>query len=76
LDKNLQKVSTLVGNATYIQDIIETGDFENPVLEEIMLFIQKICLKLIRPKLEAVKGNELFQLARNFWEKFIIFVKL
>jgi hypothetical protein len=55
---------------------MEMGNFEDALVEEIMLFVKRICLNVILPKLAVAKGNELLQLIGNFWEKLVIFEKL
>jgi hypothetical protein len=54
----------------FVRDTIQNGPYEDLMVEEIMRFVQSICLNIIRPKLLGVQGNELLRLLINFWEKF------
>jgi hypothetical protein len=74
LPQNIQNPQTLIKTSETVRQKLQEGAYEEFMVEAIMKFIHNICQNVIKPELKKAKGNALFQLIRDFWEKFINFL--
>jgi hypothetical protein len=70
LAANFQNALFLIQSRNAISDLLQSANVDNFVLSKLLEFVQGICQKIIRPRLELSKGVELFQLINDFWERY------